>query len=65
LDGHVARVVFRALHCRAIALSSFGDSLEAYGAGMGPHRKEITADIANYTDQKPIIQISEVVVGNQ
>ena len=43
----------------------FCDSLEAYGAGMGPHRKEITADIANYTDQKPIIQISEVVVGNQ
>lgn len=43
----------------------FCDSLEAYGAGMDPHRNEIIADIANYTDQKPIIQISEVVVGNQ
>jgi hypothetical protein len=32
---------------------------------MGPHNKEIRADIANYTDAQPVIQISEVVVGNQ
>ena len=43
----------------------FCDSVEAFGAGMGPHQKEINGDIANYTDQKPIIVISEVVVGNQ
>ena len=43
----------------------FCDSLEAYGAGMDPHRAEIIADIANYTDQKPVIQLSEVVVGGQ
>src|SRR4030081_201873 len=43
----------------------FCESVEAYGAGMGPHREEIKADIANYTDAQPVIQISEGVVGNQ
>jgi uncharacterized protein (TIGR02118 family) len=38
------------------------DSIEAFQAGFGPHAKEIMADIANYTDQRPVIQISEVVV---
>jgi uncharacterized protein (TIGR02118 family) len=33
----------------------FCDSVEAF--------QEIMADIANYTDQTPVIQISEVVVG--
>jgi uncharacterized protein (TIGR02118 family) len=41
----------------------FCDSIEAFQAGFGPHAKEIMADIANYTDQSPVIQISEVVVG--
>jgi len=41
----------------------FCDSVEAFQAGFGPHAKEILADIANYTDLKPILQISEVVVG--
>ena len=41
----------------------FSDSIEAFQAGFGPHTKEITADIPNYTDLSPIIQISEVVVG--
>jgi uncharacterized protein (TIGR02118 family) len=41
----------------------FCDSIEAFQAGFGPHAKEIMADIANYTDQTPVIQISEVVVG--
>jgi uncharacterized protein (TIGR02118 family) len=41
----------------------FCDSVEAFQAGFGPHAKEILADIANYTDQKPVLQISEVVVG--
>ena len=42
-------------------MSSMPTSLEQ--AGFGPHAKEIMADIANYTDQSPVIQISEVVVG--
>jgi uncharacterized protein (TIGR02118 family) len=41
----------------------FCDSLEAFQTGFGPHAKEIMADIPNYTDQSPVIQISEVVVG--
>jgi uncharacterized protein (TIGR02118 family) len=39
------------------------DSVEAFQAGFGPHAKEIMADIPNYTDLAPVIQISEVVVG--
>ena len=41
----------------------FCDSVEAFEAGFGPHAQEIMADIPNYTDLKPVIQISEVVVG--
>ena len=41
----------------------FCDSVESFQAGFGPHAKEIMADIANYTDLQPVIQISEVVVG--
>lgn len=36
------------------------DSLEAFQSSFGPHTKEIMADIPNYTDVKPSIQISEV-----
>jgi uncharacterized protein (TIGR02118 family) len=43
----------------------FCDSVEAFQRGFGPHAKEIMADIPNYTDQKPVIQISEVVVGKE
>ena len=39
------------------------DSVETFQAGFGPHAQEIMADIPNYTDQTPVIQISEVVVG--
>ena len=39
------------------------DSVESFQAAFGPHAKEILADIANYTDIQPVIQISEVVVG--
>lgn len=39
------------------------ESPEAFNAGFGPHAKEILADIANYTDLQPVIQMSEVVVG--
>ena len=41
----------------------FCDSVETFQIGFGPHAQEIMADIANYTDLTPIIQISEVVVG--
>jgi uncharacterized protein (TIGR02118 family) len=41
----------------------FSDSIEAFQAGFGPHANEIMADIPNYTDQSPVIPISEVVVG--
>ncbi len=41
----------------------FSDSVESFQAGFGPHAKEILADIANYTDLQPVMQISEVVVG--
>jgi uncharacterized protein (TIGR02118 family) len=43
----------------------FCDSVERFQAGFGPHAKEILADIANYTDLTPVMQISEVVVGHQ
>jgi uncharacterized protein (TIGR02118 family) len=39
------------------------DSIEDFQAGFGPHAQEIMADIPNYTDIAPIVQISEVVVG--
>jgi len=41
----------------------FCDSVEAFQTGFGPHAQEIMADIPNYTDQAPVVQISEVVVG--
>ncbi len=41
----------------------FCDSVESFQASFGPHAKEIMADIANYTDLSPVVQISEVVVG--
>jgi len=37
-------------------------SFEAFQAARGPHAQEIRADIANYTDIQPVLQISEVVV---
>ena len=39
------------------------DSVESFQAGMGPHMNEIMGDIPNYTDIAPVMQISEVVVG--
>jgi len=39
------------------------ESVEDFQAGFGPHAQEIRADLANYTDIAPIVQISEVVVG--
>jgi uncharacterized protein (TIGR02118 family) len=39
------------------------DSVESFQAGFGPHAQEILGDIPNYTDLSPVVQISEVVVG--
>ena len=41
----------------------FFDSVDTFQAAFGPHAREIMADIPNYTDLTPVIQISEVVVG--
>jgi len=41
----------------------FCDSVDSFQAGFGPHMQEILADIPNYTDLAPVIQISDVVVG--
>jgi uncharacterized protein (TIGR02118 family) len=41
----------------------FCETVEAFQAGFGPHAEEILGDIPNYTDQTPVIQISEVAVG--
>ncbi len=41
----------------------FCDSVDAFQAGFGPHTEEIMGDIPNYTNQTPVIQISEVLVG--
>jgi uncharacterized protein (TIGR02118 family) len=41
----------------------YADSVEAFQKGFGPHAKEIMGDIPNYTDLSPVMQISEVVVG--
>jgi uncharacterized protein (TIGR02118 family) len=38
------------------------DSLEAFGAGFGPHAPAILADIPNYTNTQPVIQIGEVKI---
>lgn len=38
------------------------ETLEDFQAGFGPHAQEIRADVANYTDISPIIQLSEVIV---
>ncbi len=36
------------------------DSLDAFQTAFAPHAQAIMADIPNYTDIQPIIQISEV-----
>ena len=36
------------------------DSVEAFQSAFGPHAEAIMADIPNYTDTQPTIQISEM-----
>jgi uncharacterized protein (TIGR02118 family) len=39
------------------------DSVDAFQKSFSPHIAEIMADIPNYTDQTPVVQVSEVLVG--
>jgi uncharacterized protein (TIGR02118 family) len=39
------------------------ESMDAFNAGFGPHAAEIMGDIPNYSNQKPVLQFSDVVVG--
>jgi uncharacterized protein (TIGR02118 family) len=36
------------------------DSVEAFQTAWGPHTQKIMADVPNYTDIQPVLQISEV-----
>jgi uncharacterized protein (TIGR02118 family) len=36
------------------------DSVESFQGAFGPHAKEIMADVPNYTDIQPTMQISQV-----
>ena len=38
------------------------DSVEAFEAAAAPHTAEIMADIAKFTDIKPVIQVSSIEV---
>ncbi len=37
------------------------ESVEKFYGAFGPHQKKIMADVPNYTDIKPVMQVSEVV----
>lgn len=37
------------------------DSLEDYRRTFGPHAEQIVGDIPNYTNARPVVQISEVL----
>ena len=39
------------------------DTVDSFQEGFGPHADEIMADIKNYTDLAPVIQVNEIVVG--
>ena len=39
------------------------DSVEDFQSSFSPHADAIIADISNYTNTQPIIQISDVIVG--
>lgn len=38
------------------------DSVEAFQTSFGPHAQEILADIPNYTNTTPVLQISDVKI---
>ena len=38
------------------------ESVQAFQASFGPHTSEILADVQNYTNIQPVIQISEIMM---
>jgi uncharacterized protein (TIGR02118 family) len=38
------------------------ESVEAFQRSFGPHTSEIMADVPNYTNIQPVIQVSEVMI---
>jgi uncharacterized protein (TIGR02118 family) len=38
------------------------NSVESYQSAFGPHMQEIVADVANYTNITPVIQISQIML---
>jgi uncharacterized protein (TIGR02118 family) len=36
------------------------DSVESFESGFAPHASEILADVPNYTNTRPVLQISEI-----
>ncbi len=40
----------------------YSESLEAFQTGITPHSEELANDVLNFTNAKPIYQISEVVI---
>jgi uncharacterized protein (TIGR02118 family) len=38
------------------------DSVESFQTGFGPHAAEIVADVPNYTNTRPVIQVSEIAL---
>ena len=47
----------------AVICNIYSPTVDTFQAGFGPHIAEIMADIANYTDLVPVMQISEVMIG--
>jgi uncharacterized protein (TIGR02118 family) len=45
----------------AIGLLTF-ESVDSFEKSFGPHTSEIMADIPNYTNSKPVIQVSEITL---
>ena len=64
VDGAIAGVP--AANAPYIAMGHlYCESVAAFQAGFGPHTDVIMADIPNYTNQQPVIQMSEVLVPDQ
>jgi uncharacterized protein (TIGR02118 family) len=38
------------------------DSVEAFETAFAPHASEILADVPNYTNAKPVIQINQITL---
>jgi uncharacterized protein (TIGR02118 family) len=38
------------------------DSVEAFQSGFGAHAPEILADIPNYTNMQPVLQVSQITL---